>query len=142
MSANYLWLKALHVVFVVSWFAGLIYLPRLLTYHAAAGDAPGRERFQAMEMRLFVVMTIAAGLTVILGYILVVSNTALIAATWFRLKLLLVVGLAVYHYLCYRWIVTLRGETGPRDAGWLRWFSEIPAAFLLAIVLLAVAKPF
>ena len=142
MSANYPWLLALHVVFMVSWFAGLIYLPRLLSYHAAADDAPGRERFQAMEMRLFVVMTIAAALTVIVGYILVVSNTTLIAATWFRVKLLLVVGLAVYHYLCYRWIVTLRGESGPRDTRWLRWFSEIPAAFLLAIVLLAVAKPF
>jgi len=142
MSDNYLWLKALHVTFMVSWFAGLIYLPRLFTYHARADDAPGRERFQAMEMRLFVVMTIGAALTVILGYILVVTNTALVAATWFRLKLLLVIGLAVYHYRCYRWIVKLRDETGPRDTGWLRWFSEIPAAFLLAIVLLAVAKPF
>ena len=111
MSDNYLWLKALHVTFMVSWFAGLIYLPRLFTYHARADDAPGRERFQAMEMRLFVVMTIGA-------------------------------ALAVYHYRCYRWIVKLRDEAGPRDTGWLRWFSEIPAAFLLAIVLLAVAKPF
>jgi putative membrane protein len=142
MSDNYLWLKALHVTFMVSWFAGLIYLPRLFTYHARADDAPGRERFQGMEMRLFVVMTIGAALTVILGYILVVTNTAIVGATWFRLKLLLVIGLAVYHYRCYRWIVKLRDETGPRDAKWLRWFSEIPAAFLLAIVLLAVAKPF
>ena len=142
MSDNYLWLKALHVTFMVSWFAGLIYLPRLFTYHARADDAPGRERFQAMEMRLFVVMTIGAALTVILGYILLVTNTALVGATWFRLKLLLVIGLAVYHYRCYRWIVKLRDEAGPRDIVWLRWFSEIPAAFLLAIVLLAVAKPF
>jgi putative membrane protein len=142
MSDNYLWLKALHVTFMVSWFAGLIYLPRLFTYHDRTDDAPGRERFQGMEMRLFVVMTIGAALTVILGYILVVTNTAIVGATWFRLKLLLVIGLAVYHYRCYRWIVKLRDETGPRDAKWLRWFSEIPAAFLLAIVLLAVAKPF
>ena len=93
-------------------------------------------------MRLFVVMTIGAALTVILGYILVVTNTALVGAPWFRLKLLLVIGLAVYHYRCYRWIMKLRDETGPRDTRWLRWFSEIPAALLLAIVLLAVAKPF
>lgn len=142
MNASYLWLKALHVVFMVSWFAGLIYLPRLVTYHARTDDSAGRERFQAMEMRLFVVMTIGAALTVIFGYLLVVTNTAIVAETWFRLKLLLVVGLAIYHYRCYRWIVTLRGEAGPRDTRWLRWFSEIPTAFLLAIVLLAVAKPF
>ena len=142
MAANYLWIKALHIAFMVTWFAGLTYLPRLLLAHAETDDAPGRERFQGMEMRLFVLMTIGAGVTVVLGYLLIVTNTALVTETWFRLKLLLVVVLAVYHYRCYRWMVTLRGETAPRDSGWLKGFGHIPAAFLLAIVLLAVAKPF
>ena len=142
MSANYVWFKALHIAFMVTWFAGLTYLPRLLLFHAESEDAPGRERFQLMEMRLFVLMTVGAAVTVVLGYLLIVNNTALVTETWFRLKLLLVVGLAVYHYRCYRWMVTLRGETAPRDSAWLRGFGHLPAVFLLAIVLLAVAKPF
>ena len=142
MAASYLWIKALHIAFMVTWFAGLTYLPRLLLAHAETSDVPGRERFQNMEMRLFVLMTIGAGVTVVLGYLLIVSNTALVTETWLRLKLLLVAALAVYHYRCYRWMVTLRAETEPRDSGWLRGFGHLPAAFLLAIVLLAVAKPF
>lgn len=142
MAAYYLWLKGLHVVFMVTWFAGLFYLPRLFIYHAQTSDAPGRERFEVMEKRLFIIMTIGAAVTVILGYLLVVINTSLVAETWFRLKLLLVVGLAVYHYRCYRWTTVLRGETELRDTRWLRWFNEIPAVFLLGIILLASVKPF
>jgi putative membrane protein len=117
-------------------------LPRLFIYHAQTADAPGRERFEVMEKRLFAIMTIGAVVTVALGYLLVLQNTTVVAQSWFRLKLLLVVGLAVYHYRCYRWTVMLRGETELRDTRWLRWFNEIPAAFLLGIVLLAIAKPF
>lgn len=142
MAAAYLWLKALHVTFMVTWFAGLLYLPRLLVYHAGSSDAPGRERFELMEKRLFAAMTAGAVLTVVFGYLLVVLNTSLAGESWFRLKLLLVAGLAVYHYRCYRWVVRLRGESTLRETGWLRWFREFAAVFLLAIVLLAVAKPF
>jgi putative membrane protein len=142
MTANYLWLQALHVVSMVSWFAGLFYLPRLFIYHAQTADAPGRERFEVMEKRLFVIMTVAAAATVVLGYLLVVINTSLVTETWLRVKLVLVAGLAVYHYRCYRWAVRLRGEKLPRDTRWLRWFAEIPVPVLLAIVLLAVARPF
>ena len=142
MTTNYLWLQALHVASMVAWFAGLFYLPQLLLYHGQAGDAPGRERFETMAMRLFVVMTIAAGATVVLGYLLVVINTSLVTETWFRIKLALVAGLAVYHYRCYRWMVRLRAENGPRDTRWLRWFAALPVPFLLGIVLLAVARPF
>jgi len=141
MTANYLWVQALHLVSMVAWFAGLFYLPRLFVYHAQAADAPGRERFETMEQRLFVVMTIAAGATVVLGYLLVVIHTSLVTETWFRVKLVLVAALAVYHYRCYRWSVRLRGENGPRDTRWLRWFAQIPVPFLLAIVALAVARP-
>jgi putative membrane protein len=142
MTTNYLWLQALHVVSMVSWFAGLFYLPRLFVYHAQTGDAAGRERFATMEQRAFIVTTIAAGATVVFGYLLVVMHTALVTEAWFRVKLVLVAGLAVYHYRCYRWAVTLRGENEPRDIRWLRRFAAIPVPFLLAIVLLAVARPF
>jgi len=142
MTTHYLWLQGLHVVSMVSWFAGLFYLPRLYIYHAQTGDDAGRERFETMERRAFIVTTIAAGATVVFGYLLVVIHTALVTETWFRVKLVLVAGLAVYHYRCYRWAVTLRGESEPRDTRWLRRFADIPAPFLLAIVLLAVARPF
>ena len=142
MTTLYPWLQALHVVSMVSWFAGLFYLPRLFVYHAQTGDVAGRERCEAMENRAFVVMTIAAGATVVLGYLLVVINTALVTESWFRLKLVLVVGLAVYHYRCYRWTDRLRRDTEPRDTRWLRRFANIPVPFLLATVLLAVARPF
>ena len=142
MTTLYPWLQALHVVSMVSWFAGLFYLPRLFVYHAQSGDIAGRERFEAMENRAFVVMTIAAGATVVLGYLLVVINTALVTETWFRLKLVLVFGLAGYHYRCYRWTARLRRASEPRDSRWLRRFANIPVPFLLAIVLLAVARPF
>jgi putative membrane protein len=142
MTTHYLWLQALHVVSVVAWFAGLFYLPRLFVHHAQTGDAAGRARFEAMEKRAFVVMTIAAGATVVLGYLLVVIHTALVTETWFRVKLVLVAGLAVYHYRCYRWTARLRDDNEPRDSGWLRRFADIPVPFLLAIVVLAVARPF
>lgn len=142
MTAGYLWLQALHVTFMVTWFAGLFYLPRLFVYHARTAEAEGRERFETMEKRLFAVMTTGAVATVVFGYLLVVLNTAVVGESWFRAKLLLVAGLAVYHYRCYRWLVVLRGESGLRDTGWLQWFRELPAAFLLAIVLLAAGKPF
>jgi putative membrane protein len=142
MTTHYLWLQALHVVSMASWFAGLVYLSRLFVYHAQTDDTAGRERFETMEKRAFVAMTVAAGATVVFGYLLVVINTALVAETWFRVKLVLVAGLAVYHYRCYRWAGRLGSEDGPRDTRWLRRFADIPVAFLLAIVLLAVARPF
>jgi putative membrane protein len=142
MAAHYLWLKGLHVAFMVAWFAGLFYLPRLFVYHARTADAASRESFEIMEKRLFMIMTIGAAVTVLFGYLLAVINTSLLSETWFQVKLVLLVGLAVYHYRCYGWIVRLRGETGLRETRWLRWFSEIPAVFLLGIVLLAIAKPF
>jgi len=142
MTTHYLWLQGLHVVSMVSWFAGLFYLPRLFIYHSQTADAAGRGRFETMEKRAFIVATIAAGATVVFGYLLVVIHTALVTETWFRVKLVLVAGLAVYHYRCYRWAVTLRDENEPRENRWLRRFADIPAPFLLAIVLLAVARPF
>lgn len=142
MAAHYLWLKGLHVVFMVTWFAGLFYLPRLFIYHTVASDQASRERFEVMEIRLFAIMTIGAVLTTILGLGLLFINSGLFQVGWFQVKLALLVGLLIFHIRCYAWILRLRSAQPSDDTRWLRWFNEIPTVFLIAIVLLAIAKPF
>ena len=84
-----LWIKAWHVIFMVTWFAGLFYLPRLFVYHASATDSAGIERFRVMERRLFAIMTMGAGLTAAFGIWLLVINPALLDAGWMQAKLAL-----------------------------------------------------
>ncbi len=138
----YIWIKALHVAFMVTWFAGLFYLPRLFIYPAMADDAPGLERFEILEKRLFAIMTIGAVLTLVFGLVMLAMNPALFAVGWFQIKLILLAGLAVYHYRCLTWMRRLKAGYQPDGTTWLRWFNEIPVMFLLGIILLAVAKPF
>lgn len=138
----YLWFKALHVAFMVTWFAGLFYLPRLFIYHAQATAAADRERFTIMERRLFIIMTIGAALTAIFGLALLWINSALLSQGWFHVKLTFLAGLIVYHVRCWNWIGRLAAGQIPDNTTWLRWFNEIPALFLLAIVCLAIVKPF
>ncbi len=141
LSEWYLWLKALHVAFMVTWFAGIFYLPRLFIYHTEASDEISLERFGVMERRLYGIMTIGAVLTIGSGLLMLWLNPGLLALFWFRVKLLLLAGLIVYHLRCRGWISRLaRGEL-PENSRWLRWFNEIPVIFLLGIVGLAVLKP-
>ena len=142
LASYYAVFKALHIAFMVTWFAGLFYLPRLFIYHAEAVDSLGRERFCTMERRLFGIMTIGAILTALFGIILIGINHSLLEFRWFQVKLVLLALLVGYHYRCYRWIARLRDSADVADTGWLRWFNEIPVFFLLAIVLLAVTKAF
>lgn len=137
-----LWLKAFHIVFVVTWFAGIFYLPRLFIYHAAASDAPSVERFQTMERRLFAIMTIGATLTLLFGLAMVAVTPALLATGWLRLKLVLVAALIGYHIWCYRLMGELRAGRNRHSPTWYRVFNEAPALLLIAIVILAVVKPF
>lgn len=139
--AYYPWFKALHIAFMVTWFAGLFYLPRLFIYHAEADDAVSRSRFTLMEKRLYAIMTIGATLTALFGVALTWMNPALLSRGWFQLKLLLLVTMVVYHLSCGHWIRRLAAASKIQPTGGLRWFNEIPVAFLLAIVLLAVVKP-
>jgi putative membrane protein len=142
LSAMYLWIKALHIAFMVTWFAGLFYLPRLFIYHAQSESQPDRQRFTLMERRLFAIMTLGAALTALLGGILLLINSGLLNQGWFRTKLLILVAMLVYHYRCWYWIRILeRGEL-PSNTRWLRWFNEIPVIFLLSIVCLAIVKPY
>lgn len=142
LGAFHVWLKAFHVVFVVTWFAGLFYLPRLFMYHAAASDALSVERFQTMERRLFAITTIGASLALLLGLGMVLGNPALLELGWLRAKLPLVLVLIAYHLWCYRLMGNLRAGRSPRSQTWYRWFNEAPSLLLIAIVILAVVKPF
>ncbi len=137
----YLWLKALHIAFMVTWFAGLFYLPRLFIYHAEAADEPGRRRFTVMEQRLFAITTIGAVLTAVFGLAMLWMNPSLLERGWLHLKLALVVGLIAFHVSCKVWIGRLERASQPQPSRGLRWFNEIPTVLLLAIVLLAVLKP-
>jgi len=136
-----LWLKALHVVFVVTWFAGLFYLPRLYVYHAVTTDAPGLQRFVVMERRLFFIMSLGALLAMLLGIAMIIVAPGYLAQGWLRAKLLLVALLVGYHFWCYRLMLALRAGLNRHSQRWYRWFNELPGLFLVAIVVLAVVKP-
>ena len=140
--SGYLGFKALHVAFMVTWFAGLFYLPRLYIYHAEASEAADRSRFTLMEKRLFVIMSIGAALTTLFGLLMLLTNPTLLSFGWFHAKLALLAGLFVYHYRCWHWIKALESGRIPPDTRWLRWFNEIPVIFLLGMISLAVVKPF
>ena len=142
LAAYYLWFKAIHVAFMVTWFAGLFYLPRLFIYHAEAEDELSRTRFTLMERRLFAIMTIGAGLTLVFGLLMIWLNPTLMKQGWFHAKLGLLVGLTVFHLACQRWIRKLADGYTSQNTKNLRWFNEIPVVFLLGIVGLAILKPF
>lgn len=142
MASYYIWLKALHIVFMVTWFAGLFYLPRLFIYHGQTADPESRKRFTFMERRLFAIMTLGAILTGLLGILLVGANPAVAETGWFMAKLALLFGLVIYHYRCWLWIRRLQDTNEIQESKWLRGFNEIPTVFLIGIVLLAVVKPF
>ena len=136
-----LWLKALHIVFVVTWFAGLFYLPRLFVYHVGARETLLQERFVVMERRLFAIMTIGAVLAVSFGLAMVAGAPSYLDLTWLRVKLVLVACLVAYHLWCWRLMAALRAAANQHSERWYRVFNEIPALLLIAIVVLAVVKP-
>jgi putative membrane protein len=142
-----LYLKAFHIVFVVTWFAGLFYLPRLFVYHADCADDASRSRFVVMERRLFGIMTIGGALALVFGTAMLLvahqySPPGYLAFGWMQVKLVLVALLLGYHVACHRCLVAFRCERNSRSARWYRWFNEAPGLLLIAIVLLAVLKPF
>jgi protoporphyrinogen IX oxidase len=137
-----LWLKAFHIVFVVTWFAGLFYLPRLFIYHVSTHDTAGVERFVVMERRLFGIMTIGATLAALFGLSMIAAAPGYLRFGWLHVKLLLVALLIGYHVWCYRLMLALAAGRNTRSERWLRLFNELPALLLLAIVILAVVKPF
>lgn len=136
-----LWLKALHVVFVVTWFAGLFYLPRLFVYHVATTDQVGLARFIVMERRLYFMMSLGGLLAVLFGLAMIVASPGYLDMGWLRAKVVLVVALIGYHGWCYRLMLALRAGRRTHSQRWYRWFNEVPGILLLVIVILAVVKP-
>jgi len=135
-----LWIKSLHIVFMVTWFAGLFYLPRLFVYHAMTQDEPGRERFKVMERKLyFGIMTPGGVLTLVFGIWLWLAYG--FTGGWLHAKLALVAILVAYHLWCGKLLAEFKRDRNMRSHVWFRWFNEFPVVILIAAVILAVVKP-
>ncbi|MDY6797145.1 MAG: protoporphyrinogen oxidase HemJ [Pseudomonadota bacterium] len=139
-----LWVKAFHIISLVCWFAGIFYLPRLFVYHAACEDQPGQERFKIMERKLYRGITTPSMIaTVIFGLWLLSYNVpGYMSQGWMHAKLLLVTVLIVYHFYCGHLVRVFRDDRNTRSHVFYRWFNELPVLILLAVVILAVVKPF
>ena len=140
-----LWLKALHLIFMVTWFAGLFYLPRLFVYHAMSDDETSNERFKTMERKLFFgIMTPGMILTFIFGVWMLryYAWTLYSSSGWLHAKLTLLALLLVYHFFCSKWLFDFKHDKNQRSHVYYRWMNEVPVVFLVAIIILAVVKPF
>ena len=140
----YLWLKAFHIIFVVTWFAGLFYMPRLFVYHSGATDEVSRERFKIMERKLYrIIMNPSMILTLVFGiWLLVESWQAFSSQVWMWLKIVLVVLLIGYHHYCLRIIKAFAQDQVIHSEKFFRIFNELPSLVLIGAVILVVVKPF
>ena len=135
-----LWIKALHLIFMVTWFAGLFYLPRLFVYHAMTEDSAGRERFKIMERKLFYgIMTPSGVLTIVFGTWLWLGYG--VTGGWLHAKLALVAVLVAYHIYCGKLLTDFKHDRNRHSHVWYRWFNEFPVLILIAVIILAVVKP-
>jgi protoporphyrinogen IX oxidase len=141
-----LWVKSLHIVFMVTWFAGLFYLPRLFVYHAMAEDTVSRERFKVMERKLYWgIMTPGGVLTLVFGAWLWLGwfrGGAGGNAGWLHAKIALGALLAAYHLWCGMLLRDFAAGRNTKSHAWFRWFNEVPVVVLFAAVLVVVLKPF
>lgn len=137
-----LWLKAWHIIFMVTWMAGLFYLPRLYVYHADVDDAPSNQRFKLMERRLYYGITTPGGvLTTLSGMGLLYLKPYLLAQTFMQLKLIAVLALWGYHWVCGHYRKRFAADATPHSSTFYRWFNEAPTVLLIGIVLLIVIQP-
>lgn len=134
-----LWLKAFHIIFMVTWFAGLFYLPRLFVYHAMSKDRISLDRFVIMERKLFYgIMTPGGIITIILGFWLLDYGYS---GLWLNIKLLLVLLLVIYHMYCFKYLMDFKHNRNKHSHIFFRWFNEVPVILLIAIILLVELKP-
>lgn len=129
-------------MFMVTWFAGLFYLPRLFVYHADCSDEPGHQRFIIMERKLFAIMTVGALFTAVFGFILLFKWHWPLTEGWLHAKLALVAALIAYHAYCWKLVSTFKQGNNRYSARFFRWFNEFPAIILVVVVILAVVRPF
>ncbi|MDP2784696.1 MAG: CopD family protein [Sulfurimicrobium sp.] len=135
-----LWIKALHIIFVVSWFAGLFYLPRLFVNHAMVEDQATAERLKLMEHKLYRFMTPLGVLALVFGFWLWLGFG--FSGGWLYAKLVLVTLLAAYHLYCGRIVADFRNDRNRHGHVFYRWMNELPVLILAAVVILVVVKPF
>ena len=139
----YLWIKALHLISVVTWFAALFYLPRLFVYHAMAEDEISRERFKVMERKLYRgIMTPSMIAVLVFGGWLLYLNPGLMKMGWMHAKLALVFLLIGYHHVCLAYMKKFERDANSKSHVFYRWFNEAPVLILIAVICLAVVKPF
>ena len=140
-----LWVKAFHGICMVTWFAGLFYLPRLFVYHAMSSDDASNERFKVMERKLFYgIMTPGGIITTILGLWLLFEYAwqAYSSMLWLHIKLTLVLLLIVYHGFCWKYLLDFKQDKNTHSHVFYRWFNEIPVLMLIGIIILVIVKPF
>lgn len=138
-----LWIKAFHIIFMVTWFSGLFYLPRLFVYHAQCTDEPGNARFKIMERKLFFgIATPGSLLTILLGFWLMSRGyETYLHMVWLHLKLTLVFFLTLYHIYLGKLLFDFKADRNKHSHIYYRWLNEVPVLFLVAIVLLVIIKP-
>lgn len=139
-----MWLKAWHLIGMVTWFAGLFYLPRLFVYHAMSDDQPSIDRFKIMERKLyFGITTPGAIFTLVFGFWMLHDYAWAAFGThlWLQFKLVLLALLVAYHLYCGKLVADFKYDRNQRSHVWFRWFNEAPVLLLIGIVLLAVLKP-
>ena len=136
-----LWIKALHLSFMVTWFAGLFYLPRLFVYHAMSEDQASIDRFKIMERKLFFgIMTPGLILTLVFGIWMLLLGHYL-DQLWIQIKLGLIAVLIIYHIHCGKLLLDFKYDRNTHSHVYYRWYNEIPVLFLFAIIFLAVLRP-
>lgn len=137
----YLWIKAFHLIAIICWFAALFYLPRLFVYHSMAEDQISKDRFKVMESKLYKgIMTPSMAVTIVLGIFLITQVG--FNGGWLHIKLVLVALLVGYHIYCGKLMKKFANDENVHGHVFYRWFNEFPVVLLIAIVILAVIKPF
>ena len=139
----YLWLKAFHIISVITWFAGIFYLPRLFVYHAACEDEISNERFKIMEQKLYrLIMTPSMVITLGLGFaMLAIGWQGLSVQVWIWVKIALVNLLIAYHFHCGHIIRTFVENRQHRSERFFRVYNELPVLVLIPVILLVVTQP-
>ena len=139
-----LWIKSFHIIFMVAWFAGLFYLPRLFVYHAQASDPISLERFKVMERKLyFGIMTPCMVITLVLGFWLWGAYRIGFGQGWMHAKLALVAILVAQHFYLGKLMFDFKHDRNQHSHVFYRWLNEIPTLpALIGIVILVIVKPF
>lgn len=137
-----LWIKSFHIIFVVSWFAGLFYLPRIFANHAMATEPAEIARLKLMEAKLYRFVTPIGALAIIFGLWLWLGYREIFSGGWLHVKLMLVLFLVAYHFYCGKLVKQFAADQNTRSHVFYRWFNEAPVLILAAIVILVTVKPF